>query len=391
MGKSSHAEEIADSLEQIGLGTHACKVRLNDNPVLSIPYINQDGDVKFNCTFRSSTSRMDVVYKVLWTVDGHPLKNRNGIDEVTLLSSYEHVAILDAYNLNGNLNKMLRCKVEPQCSIGDPLPGSHSNGYWVGIKISPQRISHTVEQNITLVSTLPVISSDGLHKLYVGPQIESTGQNLTACKYPFEWDPFTRKYISTIPVHILPHSFYKTSDKLFFRQLKDLNFPIFQNYNLPIVQIGSYIASHDVSHRCELKEGHVKVFDNTTLDASAYSYLELYKTNSTPTIEVTVLSGSNITVNLTGSDPDMHVVLSILDQDKNPPGGICGNETWLFIPGIGNVASNGQKEPEFLKAWTLPQNASMFKTGISFDQNNSITDIGYCKCEGPKISCGTII
>lgn len=65
-----------------------------------------------------------------------------------------------------------------------------------------------------------------------------SGQNLTACKYPFEWDPFTRKYISTIPVHILPHSFYKTSDKLFFRQLKDLNFPIFQNYNLPIVQIG---------------------------------------------------------------------------------------------------------------------------------------------------------
>ncbi|VDI73028.1 Hypothetical predicted protein [Mytilus galloprovincialis] len=433
-----------------------CKVRLNDNPVLSIPYINQDGDVKFNCTFRSSTSRIDVVYKVSWTVDGHPLKNRNGIDEVTLLSSYEHVAILDAYNLNGNLNKMLRCKVEPQCSIGDPLPGSHSNGYWVGIKVSPQRISHTVEQNITLVSTLPVISSDGLHKLYVGPQIESTGQNLTACKYPFEWDPFTRKYISTIPVlSILPHSFYKTSDKLFFRQLKDLNFPIFRNYNLPIVQIGSYDARHDVSHRCELKEGHVNVFDNSTLDASAYSYLELYQTNSTPTIEVqvkrqpcgnkncscaiivregndavqidtcgqttsiipevtylsntsekhmsmqqtddglfflvTVLSGSNITVNLTGSDPDMHVVLSILDQDKNPPGGICGNETWLYIPGIGNVASNGQKEPEFLKAWTLPQNASMFKTGISFDQNNSITDIGYCKCEGPKISCGTII
>ncbi|XP_071153518.1 uncharacterized protein [Mytilus edulis] len=215
-----------------------CKVRLNDNPVLSIPYINQDGNVKFNCTFRSSTSRTDVVYKVSWTVDGHPLKNRNGIDEVTLLSSYEHVAILDAYNLNGNLNKMLRCKVEPQCSIGDPLPGSHSNGYWVGIKISPQRIYHTVEQNITLVSTLPVISSDGLHKLYVGPQIESTGQNSTPCKYPFEWDPFTRKYISTIPVRSLPHSFYKTSDKLFFRQLKDLNFPIFRNYNLPIVQIG---------------------------------------------------------------------------------------------------------------------------------------------------------
>ncbi|VDI00607.1 Hypothetical predicted protein, partial [Mytilus galloprovincialis] len=382
-----------------------CKVRLNDNPVLSIPYINQDGDVKFNCTFRSSTSRTDVVYKVSWTVDGHPLKNRNGIDEVTLLSSYEHVAILDAYNLNGNLNKMLRCKVEPQCSIGDPLPGSHSNGYWVGIKISPQRISHTVEQNITLVSTLPVISSDGLHKLYIGPQIESTGQNLTACKYPFEWDPFTRKYISTIPVHILPHSFYKTSDK--------------------------------------------------TLDASAYSYLELYKTNSTPTIEVqvkrqpcgvkncscaiivregndavqidtcgqttsfipevtylsntsekhmsmhqtddglffivTVLSGSNITVNLTGSDPDMHVVLSILDQDKNPPGGICGNETWFNIPGIGNVAVNGQKESEFFKTWTLPQNASMFKTGISFDQNNSITDIGYCKCENSTITCGTTI
>ena len=85
----------------------ACKVRLNDNPVLSIPYINQDGDVKFNCTFRSSTSRTDVVYKVSWTVDGHPLKNRNGIDEVTLLSSYERVAILDAYNLNGNLNKMV--------------------------------------------------------------------------------------------------------------------------------------------------------------------------------------------------------------------------------------------------------------------------------------------
>ncbi|XP_076092281.1 uncharacterized protein LOC143063786 [Mytilus galloprovincialis] len=432
-----------------------CKVRLNDNPVLSIPYINQDGDVKFNCTFSSSTSRMDVVYKVSWTVDGHLLKNRNGIDEVTSLSSYEHVAILDAYNLNGNLNKILRCKVEPQCSIGDPLPGSHSNGYWVGIKVSPQRISHTVEQNITLVSTLPVISSDKRHKLYIAPQIERTGQNSTACKYPFEWDPFTRKYISTIPVRILPHSFYKTSDKLFFKQLKDLNFPIFRNYNLPIVQIGSYVTSHDVFHRCELKEGHVNVFDNSTLDASAYSYLELYKTNSTPTIEVqvkrqpcgykncscaiivregndavqidtcgqttsiipevtylsntsekhmsmhqtddglfflvTVLSGSNITVNLTGSDPDMHVVLSILDQDKNPPGGICGNETWLFIPGIGNVAPNGQKEPEFLKAWTLPQNASMFKTGVSFDQNNSITDIGYCKCEGPKISCGTII
>lgn len=64
------------------------------------------------------------------------------------------------------------------------------------------------------------------------------------------------------------------------------------------------------------------------------------------------MSGSNITVNLTGSDPDMHVVLSILDQDKNPPGGICGNEIWLFIPGIGNVAANGQKEQEFLKAWT---------------------------------------
>lgn len=69
------------------------------------------------------------------------------------------------------------------------------------------------------------------------------------------------------------------------------------------------------------------------------------------TLQVTVLSGSNITVNLTGSDPDMHVVLSILAQDKNPPGWICGNATWFYVPGICNIASNGQKEPEFFKTW----------------------------------------
>ncbi|XP_052093494.1 uncharacterized protein LOC127729684 [Mytilus californianus] len=350
---------------------------------------------------------------------------------------------------------MLRCSVEPHCSTGERNPASYSNGYWVGIKISPQRISHTVNQTLTLESTLPIISGDPVKKLSVGLQIESTGQNMTTCSYTFNMDPFTGKYTSSIPIHIKPHSFYQTSDRVFFRQLKNLNFHTFWDYNLPVVQIGRYNISHDVYHSCELKEGMVNTFYNATLNSSQATYLELYKTGSTPTIEVqvkrqpcgskvctcalivregndavqidtcgqttsiipevtflsntsenhisidqsedglfflvTILSGSNITVNLTGSDQDMNIALSILDLDLNSPEGFCGNQTWYFIPGVGNIAPNGQNETDFLKTWTIPQNSSIFNTGISFDPNNTITHIKYCDCVKSTITCGTKI
>ncbi|CAC5392061.1 unnamed protein product [Mytilus coruscus] len=127
-------------------GAPPCKIKLNAS--LGIPYVNSNGNVKFNWSIIASTLRTDAVYKVTWTIDGFPLKNKNGISLVNFLSSYERVAILDSIDLQGNLNKM----------------------------VSPMRISHTVDQIVTIESTLPLIS-DQLHKLSVGIQIESTGIN----------------------------------------------------------------------------------------------------------------------------------------------------------------------------------------------------------------------
>ncbi|CAC5392067.1 unnamed protein product [Mytilus coruscus] len=92
----------------------SCNVKLNAS--LGVPYADSNGNIKFNCSILSSTLRTDVQYNVTWTIDGFPLKSKNGISLGSILSSYERVAILNTIHLQGNLNKMLRCKVEVTCS-----------------------------------------------------------------------------------------------------------------------------------------------------------------------------------------------------------------------------------------------------------------------------------
>ncbi|XP_071155094.1 uncharacterized protein [Mytilus edulis] len=433
-----------------------CNEKLNAS--LGVPYVGSDRKVKFNCSILTSTLRTDVQYSVTWTIDGFPLKSKNGIALVNVLSSYERVAIFDTINLQGNLNKMLRCKVEVTCSNNSKVEHVNSNGYWVGMKVSPQRIRQTINQNVTIESTLPLISLDPLDKLSVGIQIESTGRNVTKCAYSFELDSSTGKYTTKIPVHILPHSFYKLSDTLIFRRLKNLNYPMFYDYSLPIVHIGPYITAHDAFSSCKLEGNSVRVFDNSILGIplGEYLYLILYRTNDVPTMEVevkrqmngmemvtcgvfvkegndavqidvcekttsqfvpkvkylsksaertivvqqsdnglrfviTVLTGSNITVDINRSYVDMNVTLSIINRDLNPPGGICGNETWSDIPGIGYVSSKGQKKSAFLQTWTLTKGNSSFDAAIPSGSQNIISDIGYCKCASNLVSCGTTI
>ena len=83
----------------------ACNEKLNAS--LGVPYVGSDRKVKFNCSILTSTLRTDVQYSVTWTIDGFPLKSKNGIALVSALSSYERVAIFDTINLQGNLNKMV--------------------------------------------------------------------------------------------------------------------------------------------------------------------------------------------------------------------------------------------------------------------------------------------
>ncbi|XP_063420951.1 uncharacterized protein LOC134706172 [Mytilus trossulus] len=369
----------------------SCNILLNAR--LGGPYVDSDRKVKFNCSILTSTLRTDVQYHVAWTIDGFPLNNNNGIALVSTLSSYERVAILDTINLQGNLNKMLRCKVEVTCSNDSNVEHVNSNGYWVGMKVSPQRITHTIEQIVTVESTLPLISLDPLDKLSVGVQIESTGRNVTTCAFSFEFDSSTGKYTTKIPVHIKPHSFYKSSDTLIFQRLRNLNYPMFNDYSLPIVHIGPYIPSHDVFRSCKLEGNSIRVFDSSTLSIQQGQYLNLilYRTHNVPSMEITVLTGSNITVDINRSYVDMNVTLSIINKDLNPPGGICGNDTWIEIPGVGYVSSQGQKESAFLRTWTLTKDKSSFDAAIPFDSKNIIIDMGYCNCESNRVSCGTKI
>lgn len=57
---------------------------------------------------------------------------------------------------------------------------------------------------------------------------------------------------------------------------------------------------------------------------------------------------------MSGPENDMGITLSIDKNDIGKPGGICGNETWLYIPGFGNVGSIGgvtETETDFFNKW----------------------------------------
>ncbi|OPL20668.1 hypothetical protein AM593_05410, partial [Mytilus galloprovincialis] len=127
------------------------------------------------------------------------------------------------------------------------------------------------------------------------------------------------------------------------------------------------------------------------LSKSAERTIVVQQSDSGLRFVITVLTGSNITVDINRSYVDMNVTLSIINRDLNPPGGICGNETWSDIPGIGYVSSKGQKKSAFFQTWTLTKGNSSFDAAIPFESQNIISDIGYCKCASNLVSCGTTI
>ena len=87
-----------------------CKLKLSKNPVLSDPYINNYGDVKFNCSFEFPSSSVGLEFEVSWTIDGVPLLDAHSKPLASRVSS-ERTVVLDTYKLGGHMNKMVRCLV----------------------------------------------------------------------------------------------------------------------------------------------------------------------------------------------------------------------------------------------------------------------------------------
>jgi hypothetical protein len=82
-----------------------CKLKLSKNPVLSDPYINSYGDVKFNCSFEFPSSSVGLEFEVSWTIDGVPLLDAHSKPLASRVSS-ERTVVLDTYKLGGHMNKM---------------------------------------------------------------------------------------------------------------------------------------------------------------------------------------------------------------------------------------------------------------------------------------------
>jgi len=53
-------------------------------------------------------------------------------------------------------------------------------------------------------------------------------------------------------------------------------------------------------------------------------------------------------VNVTGTD--MHIAMTIQEDDLGPPGGVCGNTTWFHIPVVGHTSAPAH-DPHQVEIW----------------------------------------
>ena len=65
-------------------------------------------------------------------------------------------------------------------------------------------------------------------------------------------------------------------------------------------------------------------------------------------LQISLITGSSLEVNVTGTD--MHIAMTIQEDDFGPPGGVCGNTTWFQIPVVGHTSAPAH-DPHQVEIW----------------------------------------
>nr|XP_022324268.1 von Willebrand factor D and EGF domain-containing protein-like isoform X2 [Crassostrea virginica] len=231
--------------------------KLNSAPILSNPELTPTNQVRFPCSVDYPTGQPDVGFIVTWTVDGKELMDTSGQPVQTVLTGDSRKAYLDGIKLQGNLGKELKCNVSsfhPSKGRGIRSDTLSSNGYWAGIRVSPDRINLDEggpEQTVSIESTIPIpctslFASECKLKLKLAGLKNSADASLSGCHYELTYDNATGLYSTSFKVKAT-RDFIKDHNQVQevgFQPIASFLHPMWMNYKPNPVMIGTTDKEH---------------------------------------------------------------------------------------------------------------------------------------------------